>query len=162
MCLRLTFIFKTEPGFFTTDILSLIRFLSSWPGNSYFFLNSFAALKSLTTETNSSAKASIVARLRSQNDVGLKSLLLCKETYVWFFSSTSWSDWSSWSGWIKGDQQCWSPRVALRMRWNEHLRTCGKVWRAIWICVYICIHTHVCVCNIVIYNKKCIFSFYPQ
>lgn len=63
-----------------SDISSQI-WLSYFPG-----LDAFVPLKSVTTET-SSAGASIVGRLRSQSGLGLKWLLLCQESYVWFSSS---------------------------------------------------------------------------
>lgn len=52
------------------------------PVNSCLFLHSFVPLKSLMTETSSSAWPSTVARLVSQND--LKWLHLCQESYDCF------------------------------------------------------------------------------
>ena len=59
-------------------IISNLVKLAPWPGNSCLFLLSFVPLKS-TTETRSSARASIVARLRSSNGLGLKWFLLFKK-----------------------------------------------------------------------------------
>ena len=64
---------------FTIDLLFPI-WLFPWSGNSCLFLPSFVPLKSLTTEAYSCARASTVARLRSQNGLDLKWLLLCQES----------------------------------------------------------------------------------
>ena len=85
MCVRLFFTFETELGVLVTDLLSPI-WLFPWPGNSCLFPHSFVPLKSLATETYSSARASMVARLRSQNGLGLKWLLLCQESHASFSS----------------------------------------------------------------------------
>lgn len=46
--------------------------LFSWSGNNGLFLHSFVPLKSLSTETYTSAGLSIAIRLRSQNSLGPK------------------------------------------------------------------------------------------
>ena len=59
--------------------------LFPWPNSNCLFLQLFCFLNFLsllTIEIHSPAKASTVARLRSQNDLGLTWLLLCQENYV--------------------------------------------------------------------------------
>ena len=78
---RLIFITETKLGVFTTGKLSLLLLLLL-PANSCVFLHSFVPLRSLITETCS--RASIVPRLRSQNGLGQKQLLLCQESRASF------------------------------------------------------------------------------
>ena len=59
--------------------------LFPWPNSNCLFLQLFCFLNFLSLlniEIHSPAKASTVARLRSQNDLGLTWLLLCQENYV--------------------------------------------------------------------------------
>ena len=59
--------------------------LFPWPNSNCLFLQFFCFLNFLALliiEIHSPAKASTVARLRSQNDLGLTWLLLCQENYV--------------------------------------------------------------------------------
>lgn len=79
------FTFETDLGVLVTGLLSPI-WLFPWPGNRCLFTHSFVPLKSLTTETYSSAWASIAARLRSQKGLGLKWLLLHQESHASFSS----------------------------------------------------------------------------
>ena len=84
---RLIFTIERELGVFTSDILSLLLLLLL-PDDTGLFLHSFVTLRQLITETCS--RVSIVARLRSQNGLGQKWLLLCQESHAWFsFSGES-------------------------------------------------------------------------
>ena len=63
------------------DVLSLLLLLL-WPDNSHLFLHSFVPLRSSVTENCS--RASTAAKLRPQNGLGQKRLLLCQESHAWF------------------------------------------------------------------------------
>ena len=81
VCARLIFTVETELGVFISDLLSLLLLLLL-PGYSRLFLHSFISLRSLITETCS--RASVVARLRSQNDLGQKWLMSRKPCLILF------------------------------------------------------------------------------
>ena len=84
-CVRWISTTETDLGVFTTHTLSLLLLLLL--SDSYhLFLHSFVPLRSLITENCS--RASTVARLRSQNGLGQKWLLLCQESHSWV--SFSW------------------------------------------------------------------------
>ena len=78
---RLIFTIETKLGVFTPDTLSWLLLLLL-PENSLLFLHSLVPLGSLITKTCS--RASTAARLRAQNVLGQKWLLLCQEIHYGF------------------------------------------------------------------------------
>lgn len=71
MCTRVVFTFKIDLESLQLIICDVAK-LFSWSGNNGLFLHSFVSLKSLCTETYTSAGLSIAIRLRSQNSLGPK------------------------------------------------------------------------------------------
>ena len=87
MWFRLIFTFETELGTFTTDLLSPI-WLSHFPGlviAAYSYI--LCSFKIIKYRGLFFCKGKLGARLRSQNGLGLKQLLLCQESCAWFSPS---------------------------------------------------------------------------